>query len=382
MQPLLGISSLSLGSCEHHSLFSKFQAAAHAGFTAVDLFDSDWEHFKREYAHAHNLPQSTIDGDPTSVAAARAINQLCTSLQLRLLCLQPFREFEARKDPKEAAERLRHAKGTVSILPILGTDMLLIPSTTLPASQLDSSPERMAADLAALSDYAASFNPPLKICYEALSWGTHVSTWRAAWDVVALANRANLGLCLDSFNTAARQWADPYSPSGTLLPLPAINAALHQNLAELVTLVPPHKIFYFQLADGQRMLIPLTLPEDPTVPPLRPWSRSYRLFPMETSRGAYLPVREFAEAVKRTGYEGPWCLEIFNDSLADPKKEVPDEHARRGIEGLRRALAAVGLSGALGDRASCDIVLLMSVLVNRSQSSQTSRLGIKGIDVE
>jgi hypothetical protein len=65
---------------------------------------------------------------------------------------------------------------------------------------------------------------------------------------------------------------------------------------------------------------------------------------MEASRAVCLPVREFAEAVKRTGYERPWCLEIFNDSLANARKEVPDEHARRGIEGLWRVLAAVGLT--------------------------------------
>ncbi|KAF8518461.1 xylose isomerase-like protein [Gautieria morchelliformis] len=341
MQPELGISTLSLGSCDHHTLLSKLEAAARAGFTAVDLFDSDWEHFKRQYAKLNNLTPSTIDGDETSIGAARAINRMCASLHLRLLCLQPFREFEARKDPEQAADRMRRACGAVSILPVLGTTMLLIPSTTLPPSQIDSSPARMAADLAELANYAATFSPPLKICYEALSWGTHVSTWKAAWEVVELADRPNLGLCLDSFNTAAREWADPYSPSGIRHPL--IDGAFRRSLDDLVEHVPPGKIFYFQLADGQRMSPPLTPPEDPTVPPLRPWSRSYRLFPLETARGAYLPVREFAEAVHRAGYKGPWCLEVFNDSLNEPGARVPDEHAHRGMESLHQTLAAVGI---------------------------------------
>lgn len=343
MHPQLGISTLSLGSCEHHSLLSKLQAAARAGFTAVDLFDTDWEHFKCQYAKLNNLPLSTIDGDDTSVAAARAINRMCASLNLSLLCLQPFREFEGRRNPEEAAERMHHARGTLSILPVLGTSMLLIPSTTLLPSQVDSSSARMAADLASLADYAATFSPPLNICYEALSWGTHVSTWKAAWDVVKLADRPNLGLCLDSFNTAAREWADPYSLSGTLHPL--INDVLRASLDDLVANVPARKIFYFQLADGQRMSKPLTPPDDPTVPLLRPWSRSYRLFPLETSRGAYLPVREFAEAVRDTGYKGPWCLEIFNDSLNESGAGVPHEHARRGIESLHKILAVVGIKG-------------------------------------
>ena len=345
MQPQLGISTLSLGSCEHHSLLSKLHAAARAGFTAIDLFDGDWEHFKAQHATLNNLPPSTIDGDETSVGAARAINRMCASLHLRLLCLQPFREFEARKNPEDAAESMRRARGTLSILPVLGTTMLLIPSTTLPPSQLDSSTTRMAADLAKLADYASTYSPPLRICYEALSWGTHVSTWKAAWEVVELANRANLGLCLDSFNTAAREWADPYSPSG--IRHPSINDTLRRSLDDLVKSVPARKIFYFQLADGQRMSVPLTPPEDPTVPPLRPWSRSYRLFPFETARGAYLPVKEFAEAVCATGYRGPWSLEMFNDSLNDPAATVPDEHARRGMESLHKSLAVVGIKGGV-----------------------------------
>ena len=344
MQPELGISTLSLGSCNHHSLSVKLQAAARAGFTAIDLFDADWAHFKRHHATSNGLPLSTIDGDHTSVSAARAINRMCASLHLRIMCLQPFREFEARKDPKEAAERMLHARGTLSILPILGTSMLLIPSTTLPASQVDPSPHRMAADLAQLAGYAASYSPPIRICYEALSWGTNVSTYRAAWEVVRLANRPNLGLCLDSFNTAAREWADPYSPSG--IRDSTANDTLRRSLNDLIATVPCSKIFYFQLADGQRMSPPLTLPEDPTVPPLRPWSRSYRLFPLESARGAYLPVKEFTEAVCKTGYQGPWCLEIFNDSLSETRASVPDEHAQRGMESLRKILAVVGMKGA------------------------------------
>jgi len=201
----------------------------------------------------------------------------------------------------------------------------------------------MAADLAQLAGYAASYSPPIRICYEALSWGTNVSTYRAAWDVVRLANRPNLGLCLDSFNTAAREWADPYSTSGVRDPM--ANDTLRKSLNDLVATVPGSKIFYFQLADGQRMSPPLIPPEDPSVPPLRPWSRSYRLFPLETAKGAYLPVKEFTEAVCRTGYQGPWCLEIFNDSLSEQRASVPDEHARRGMESLHKILAVVGIKG-------------------------------------
>ena len=83
------------------------------------------------------------------------------------------------------------------------------------------------------------------------------------------------------------------------------------------------------------MAPPLAPPSDPSIPLLRPWSRSSRLFPLETSRGAYLPVDRFSDAVVQTGYRGPWSIEVFNDSLSERRREVPLEHAQRGFEGLR-----------------------------------------------
>lgn len=87
------------------------------------------------------------------------------------------------------------------------------------------------------------------------------------------------------------------------------------------------------------MLPPLTPPDDPSVPPLRPWSRSHRLFPHEYALGAYLPVDRFSDAVLATGYTGPWSLEVFNDSLKEPGEEVPQEHAERGMKGLSLPVA-------------------------------------------
>ncbi|GJJ08676.1 hypothetical protein Clacol_002895 [Clathrus columnatus] len=245
---------------------SKLEAASRSGFTAIDLFDTDWEKFKHDYAVEHNLQQSIIDGDPTSMAAAKAVNFLCTSYGIKLLCLQPFREFEARRDPIEAAERMHAARGAISILPLLGCDMLLIPSTTLPVEQLVNDVDRMSIELGELADYAASLSPNetrLRICYEALSWGTFVSTWKHAWEVVKRANRPNLGLCLDSFNTAAREWADPYHPTGIQQPTQVADFSLHLSLSALKE-VPSNKIFYFQVADG-KFMTPLLLPQP--IPP-------------------------------------------------------------------------------------------------------------------
>lgn len=331
--PLFAVSSLSLGSCVHHSLYNKLEAARNAGFTAVDLYGDDWVQFKREYATATpSLPPSAFDGDPTSIEAAKQVRLICDHFGLKLLCLQPFRDFEGRLDATEAEARMQDARGTLSVLPYLGTDMLLIPSSTLPAHKITKDRHRIADDLGRLADYANSFSPPLRVCYEALSWGTHVSTWRDAWQVVRLANRTNLGLCVDSFNTAARQWADPFQPNGKLNE--AVDDALRRDLLELVKIVPAHSIFYFQVADGKFMQPPLLPPTDPDEPRLRPWSRGNRLFPLEMELGAYLPVKPFTEAVLATGFDGPWCIEVFNNSLQDPHPTVPNSHARRAMASL------------------------------------------------
>ncbi|KIJ51029.1 hypothetical protein M422DRAFT_776911 [Sphaerobolus stellatus SS14] len=339
--PLRGISSLSLGDCAHHSLYDKLQAAKDAGFTAIDLYGDDWDQFKAEYAKSADLPPSRMDGDNTSIEAAKEIRRLCAHFGLQLLCLQPFRDFEGRINPAERKERMVAAKGTLSILPHLGTDMLLIPSTAIPAEKLTKDFRRMAEDLAQLADHASTYSPPLRICYEALSWGTHVNTWRQAWEIVRIANRANLGLCLDSFNAAAREWADPYQKSGKLHE--RVDEEMRHNLAELVKNVPPNRIFYYQVADGTRMQPPLNEPTDPNEPRLRPWSRGYRLFPLEKTRGAYLPIAEFTEAVMKLGYTGPWCIEFFNNSLHDSSSKVPGAHAARGIRSLIALESAVGL---------------------------------------
>lgn len=350
---------------------SKLEAAALAGFTAIDLFDTDWEKFKRDYAVENHLPQSTVDGDQTSIAAAIAINSLCSVYNIKLLCLQPFREFEARLDPNETAQRIRAARGTISILPFLGCDMLLIPSTTLPAQQLIPDIARVATELGELADYALSLNvngSPVKICYEALSWGTFINTWEQAWEAVKLANRPNLGVCLDSFNTAAREWADPYHPSGVQQPSDLTASSFSISLMKLSQL-SPDKIFYFQVADGRRMLPPLVPSTDPTIPPLRPWSRSSRLFPLEVSRGAYLPVVEFTKAVIRTGYDGPWALEIFNDSLNDPRSQVPLEHATRGMESLEKLFVACTFNNGFQIAMRPALILPSDTLSTASGSS-------------
>lgn len=331
----LGIASLSLGSFEHHSLPSKLAAASHAGFQNIELFDLDWWSYRDTYAVAHALPPSTRDGDATSLAAASALGALVKSYGMSISCWQPLRNFEGFVDEEDTRNSRAFAKGILDIMPALGTTLLLCCTTSTPAPKTSGDLERCARDLAWLADEAATYSPPVRIMYEGLSFAAHRTRWQDAWEVVERANRPNLGLCLDSFNTLALEWADPYSPTGKLSP--RVDANLVENLAELVQRVPGDKIYLFQVADGKRMNPPMQLPTDPSIPRIRPWSRGNRLFPHETDRGAYLPVQQFADAVVDTGYTGPWSIEVFNDSLADPGVEVPEQHAQRAMKGLKAA---------------------------------------------
>lgn len=168
--------------------------------------------------------------------------------------------------------------------------------------------------------------------------------------------RSNLGLIVDGFNSLAREYADPYTPSGLQRSASASSVFLKRHLAELRTTVPGNKIFLFQMADAGLPPAgsPLSIPPsaESGIPRLQQWSRNCRLFPLETSRGAYLPVTQYARAVLATGYSGDLSLEVFNASLHDTDADVPRRHAVRGIESLRRLSAALCSS-----EGTCQILL-------------------------
>lgn len=334
--PPLGIATLSLGSCDAgHTLEAKLEAAAATGFNSVELFDNDWYNYRDAFAKERGYPLPAEEGDLASREAAKELGNLAKRLNLRFSCFQPLRAFEGFVQEEDRRHAKAHAKGILDIMPLLETDLVLVCSTTNPAPQTTGDLDRAVADLAWLADLAATYSPPIRVMYEALSFGAHRRRWQDVWAVIERVNRPNLGLCLDSFNTLAFEWADPYSSTGRKSD--DVDEKLEKNMEELLRRVPGDKIFFYQVADGKYMTTPLTPPSDPTVPLLRPWSRSCRLFPLEHSLGAYLPVERFSDAVIRTGYKGPWSIEVFNDSLSEKGAQVPYDHARRGFEGLRTA---------------------------------------------
>ncbi|KAI9630148.1 hypothetical protein KEM48_012178 [Puccinia striiformis f. sp. tritici PST-130] len=311
------IFSHSLGDHSLHNLPYKLTAAAFGGFLAVEISLIDLE----DYAL-----KKTCD----LLEAAHEIGEVCRVLGLRVTCIQPLRDvIESRKSVVDGVEK---AIKLFPIMDALDTELLLVCSSSLPRGELDDSTETAVEHLKAIGIAAANWAPkPKRVAFEALCWGTYINTWAQAWNIVQAVNLENVGICLDSFNTLAREWADPTVQGG-------IQANAGKNLRKSMSQlsqIPGTKIFLLQIGDGARLAEPI---ERGTFerPALMTWSRSSRLFPMEFDLGGYLPVTEFIEAVVKTGYKGYWSLEIFNNSLRSQTDSTPITHAIRGFHGLSK----------------------------------------------
>lgn len=329
------ICSHSLGRAWVHSLPTKLEQASLHGFQGIEIFHEDLEYV------AKALPGGLTTAN--KLLAAAQIRHMCDAFSLTIVCLQPFMHYEGLLDREAHAGRIADLAVYFDLMHILGTDLMVIPSTFLPASEVSSDAAVLAADLLEAADLAAAQSPPLRIAYEALCWGTRINTWEGSWDMVQRVDRPNFGLCLDTFNIAGGIYADPAAADGKVA---TANVNLASSLARLKRLVPREKVFFVQVVDGERMKRPLT-PEHPWhvegQPPRMSWSRNARLFPME--EGGYLPVLEILRVVcgkEGLGYNGFVSHEVFSRSLVDPSSECPREHARRGMVSWKKMVKALG----------------------------------------
>ena len=104
------------------------------------------------------------------------------------------------------ARAFERAQLKFDIMGELGTDLMLICSNVSPVSL--GGIDRAAADFHQLGELAAKHG--VRVGYEALAWGRHISDHRDAWEVVRRADHANVGIILDSFHTLSRK-IDPNS---------------------------------------------------------------------------------------------------------------------------------------------------------------------------
>jgi sugar phosphate isomerase/epimerase len=195
---------------------------------------------------------------------------------LRVTGFQVLRDFEGLPGHLHAY-KVDIAKAMLRMCHALGSKVLLVCSST--STHASGEAEVLARDLRKLATLAVPLG--IRVAYEALSWGKHVSEFPRAWEIVASADRANLGLALDSFHMLASK----------------------TGLDDL-DLVDPGKIFIVQLADFMWRELPSREERINT-------ARHFRVFPGEGVHGT-----EVAELVRRLddmGYRGDFSFEVFND---------------------------------------------------------------------
>ncbi|KAI1407171.1 xylose isomerase-like TIM barrel [Hypoxylon sp. FL1857] len=320
----LAITSMSLGRCfAGHSLPHKLDMARLYGYKGIELSYEDLVHV------AQQLPGDSVEDN--ELEAALIIRRLCQERGLVILCLQPFAHYEGLLDRRAHLQRLEQLSFWLQLARALGTDMIQIPSSFLPPSELSDDPHIAVADLKELADMGLRQQPPIRFVYEALCWGTRCDLWEQSWGIVQAVDRPNFGLCLDTFNIAGRIYADPCSPTGCA---PSCERAVRESIARLVAVVDISKVFYVQIVDAERLTEPLVRGHEfynAGQPARMSWSRNCRLFYGEKDRGAYLPITEISRAIfQRLGFEGWVSMELFSRRMSDADGAVPRELASRG----------------------------------------------------
>jgi 4-hydroxyphenylpyruvate dioxygenase len=261
------------------SLTEKLAAASRAGFDGVEIFEND--------LLASPLTPEEIRGR-------------CADLGLTIDLYQPMRDIEA-VPGEEFARNLRRARHKFEVMRRLGVDTVLVCSSVSPLAVDD---DALAAEqLSRLADLAQDFG--VRVAYEALAWGRHVSTYDHAWRVVETAGHPALGTCLDSFHILSRG-SDPKG----------------------IEDIPGEKIFFLQLADAPLLAMDVLQ-----------WSRHYRCFP---GQGGF-DVAGLVRHVLRTGYSGPLSLEVFNDVFRQAEAGPTAVDAHRSLLVLQEAVGVAEL---------------------------------------
>ncbi|NEC85830.1 sugar phosphate isomerase/epimerase and 4-hydroxyphenylpyruvate domain-containing protein [Streptomyces sp. SID12501] len=261
------------------SLTEKLTAASRAGFDGVEIFEND------------------LLASPLTPEEIRA---RCADLGLSIDLYQPMRDIEAVPED-EFARNLRRARHKFELMRRLGTDTVLVCSSVSPLGLDDDA--LAAAQLSRLADLAQDFG--VRVAYEALAWGRHVSTYDHAWSIVEAAGHPALGTCLDSFHILSRG-SDPKG----------------------IEDIPGEKIFFLQLADAPLLAMDVLQ-----------WSRHYRCFP---GQGGF-DIEGLLQHVVRAGYDGPLSLEVFNDVFRQAEAGPTAVDARRSLLVLQESIGLAPL---------------------------------------
>ncbi|KAG9250342.1 xylose isomerase-like protein [Emericellopsis atlantica] len=329
---------MSLGrSFAGHSLPYKLAQAKKHGFQGIEVFYEDLIDLTASMPGGETL----IDNQ---LAAARLFRNLCEERGLEIMCLQPFMHFGGLIDREKQEAQIQDINRWIQLAHSLGTDLICFPSSFLPASQITADIDTIVNDLQRAADLGLAASPPVRFAYEALCWGTRISTWEDSWDLVQRVDRENFGICFDTFNIAGRIFADPAVRGGKC---EDAEEATLQSLKRLVKNVDVKKVFLLQVADAERLHEPLDQHHafyNSEQPARMSWSRNCRLFYGESSHGAYLPVKAVLTAVVRgLGFQGWLSFEVFNRRLTDRDTSVPEEMAKRASVAWEKMVREVPL---------------------------------------
>lgn len=320
------IASMSLGRAWVHQLPGKLDEAAKQRFQGIEIFYEDLEYeSKRLFGETEGLSDEHI------VETASKIRILCEERSLVIIGLQPFLSYEGLVDREEHRQRIVKLKLWFRIAKALNTDIIQIPSNFLQTGTTGDF-KTIVGDMLEVAELGLQQTPVIRFAYENLCFGTHIDTWKGAWDVVAAVDRPNFGMCLDTFNIAGREWADPSRADGKL---EDADERLKRSITEMKKTIDIKRVFYVQVVDAEKMRNPLVPGHAFHVdgqPSRMSWSRNARLFPFE--EGSYLPILDVLRAITESDgldYKGWISMELFSRTMAEPEPSVPAEHARRAM---------------------------------------------------
>jgi len=314
-------------------LLDRLDAIAAAGFAAVELS------FPDILSYGHKLLGRDVDAKNYDelCRVAAAIKEECDTRKLGVMMLQPFANFEGwlegSDDRRDAFER---ARGWVRIMQACGTDMLQVGSSDTPVEKLDKN--AIVSDLRELCDILQEHG--YRCAYENWCWSTHAPDWKDVWNIVEAVDRPNIGLCLDTFQTAGGEWADPRTASGLLedVSKSELEERFHRSLADLASTIPKDKIYLLQISDGYKVPQPFDVERDDSgLLPRGRWSHDFRPLPYN---GGYLPIVDVVKAVLQTGFRGWFSYEVFDGGPQGKGKEVDIVAYARAAKNVQARLLA------------------------------------------
>lgn len=306
----LSLATVSIGCDASHTLPKKLNAIALAGFKGIELGFPDLVSFAGEHLR-YEVGAYEYDA---LVTAAKVVKAMCDAKKLEVMLLQPFANFEGWKEgTKEREDAFTRLHGWIKVMKAVGCETLQVGSTDTPEDHSSWSSKRQdhVKDLQILADTLAEDG--LRVAYENWCWSTHAPDWKDIWEIVKAVDRPNIGLCLDTFQSAGGEWADPSTKTGLLSGKneDELNRSFRASMDDLAATVPADKIYLLQISDAYKMSPPLSdKPNEQGMRPRAVWSSAYR--PVPFAEGAYLPVVEMTKGVLGTGFRGWFSVEVFD----------------------------------------------------------------------